>query len=43
LQDPPDPDFNTISQPDPPTPPVITPANEISAPMAELLNAMLAK
>jgi hypothetical protein len=41
VNDPADADFNTISQPEPPTPPVITPANELSAPMAELLNAIL--
>jgi hypothetical protein len=39
--DPPDPDFDAISQPEPPTPPIILPNEELSAPMATALNAVL--
>jgi hypothetical protein len=39
--DPPDPNFDTISQPEPPTPPVISPNAEVSASLATALNAVL--
>jgi hypothetical protein len=39
--DPPDPDFDIISQPEPPTPPVIVPNEDLSAAVATALNAVL--
>jgi hypothetical protein len=39
--DPPDPNFSVIAEPNPPTPPTITPEEGIAEPMAAALNAML--
>jgi hypothetical protein len=39
--DPPDPDYDNISQPEPPTPPIIAPNAELSASLATKLNAVL--
>jgi hypothetical protein len=39
--DPPDSDYDTISQPEPPTPPIIVPKEDLTAPVATALNAVL--
>jgi len=40
--DPPDPDFGSVMEPDPPAPVLIVPVDELSAQLADLLNAVVA-